>query len=324
MMSPSVSAVIPCYNGAEFLREAIDSALGQTYPPLDVIVVDDGSTDDSAAIAASYGPPVRVLRQENQGESVARNRGIDEARGDWIAFLDADDYWEPTKLEKQIAAAAPGVVCVHTEWYYFGQINRTVRYARVPEEDRYALWRLLLGRVHLNMSSVLVPRSLPARFPVWTRYAEDSLYFAEVRRFGGMVLIPEPLTAYRAHAVRQSTSSGVQAKRFYATSRWFRENRAGLDPDLAATLREEMLSSAVERAWLSYWRREWDDYLPFRRELKHYADHPGVSALLRKRVHPRWLYPIKDALDGLGAWMSRQSRHKKRATPYASAPDDQV
>ena len=97
-MSQSVTVIIPCYNGAAYLREAIDSALDQTHPPLEVIVIDDGSTDDSAAIAESYGPPVCVIRQENQGESVARNRGIDEAKGDWVAFLDADDLWKPTKL----------------------------------------------------------------------------------------------------------------------------------------------------------------------------------------------------------------------------------
>src|SRR3972149_3633636 len=99
--SRSVSVVIPCYNGAVYLHETIESALAQTHSPLEVLVIDDGSTDDSAAIADSFGSPVRVIRQTNQGESVARNRGIDEARGDWIAFLDSDDVWNPTKLERQ-------------------------------------------------------------------------------------------------------------------------------------------------------------------------------------------------------------------------------
>ena len=76
----SVDLVIPCYNGAAFLKETLDSTLAQTRQPLEVILVDDGSTDDSAAIAASYGPPVRVLRQPNQGESVAMNRALAVAR----------------------------------------------------------------------------------------------------------------------------------------------------------------------------------------------------------------------------------------------------
>ena len=89
----TVSVVIPCYNAAPWLRETIESVLAQTHPVLEVIVVDDGSTDQSAEIAESFGPCVRVVRQSNQGESIARNNGIDLARGDWIAFIDADDIW---------------------------------------------------------------------------------------------------------------------------------------------------------------------------------------------------------------------------------------
>lgn len=102
MISPNtaISIVIPCYNGAAFLRETLQSALSQTQPPLEVIVVDDGSTDDSAAIAESFGPLVRVIRQRNQGESVARNVGIAAARGDYLMFLDADDLLAPDALQK--------------------------------------------------------------------------------------------------------------------------------------------------------------------------------------------------------------------------------
>ena len=95
---PSISVVIPCCNAAAFLRATIASILGQTQSVLEVIVVDDGSTDDSASIAESFGPPVRVIRQPNQGESAARNRGIEAAVGEWVAFLDADDLWLPTKI----------------------------------------------------------------------------------------------------------------------------------------------------------------------------------------------------------------------------------
>src|SRR5579884_658579 len=98
-----VSVVLPCFNAARFLPAALDSALSQTYLPFEVILVDDGSTDDSVAIAESYGPLVRVIRQTNQGESVARNRGLDAARGDLVAFLDADDIWERGKLGRQLS-----------------------------------------------------------------------------------------------------------------------------------------------------------------------------------------------------------------------------
>src|SRR5262245_39908172 len=99
---PNVSVVIPSYNSAAYLPAAIDSVLAQTARDLEVIVVDDGSTDDTPDVVARYGPPVRGIRQANAGVAAARNRGIAEARGRYIAFLDADDTWEPVKLERQL------------------------------------------------------------------------------------------------------------------------------------------------------------------------------------------------------------------------------
>jgi glycosyltransferase involved in cell wall biosynthesis len=87
----TVSIVTPCYNGARYLEATLRSAIHQTKPPLEVIVIDDGSTDGSAQIAERVGPPVRLIRQSNQGESAARNRGLGEARGSHVLFLDADD-----------------------------------------------------------------------------------------------------------------------------------------------------------------------------------------------------------------------------------------
>jgi glycosyltransferase involved in cell wall biosynthesis len=99
--SPLVSAVIPVYNGERYLAEAIESVLAQDYRPVELIVVDDGSTDGSGDIARSY-PLVRYIRQTNRGVSVARNAGIAAGRGEFIAFLDADDVWTPDKLTVQM------------------------------------------------------------------------------------------------------------------------------------------------------------------------------------------------------------------------------
>ncbi len=99
----TVSVMIGVYNGAPYLAEAIDSVLVQTRPALELIVVDDGSTDDSGAIAERYGQPVRCIRQERGGMAASRNRAIREAAGDFFAFLDADDRFPPDKLERQLA-----------------------------------------------------------------------------------------------------------------------------------------------------------------------------------------------------------------------------
>jgi glycosyltransferase involved in cell wall biosynthesis len=101
MTRPLVSVIVPVYNGAGFLREALDSVFAQDYEPFEVIVVDDGSTDGSGAIARSY-PEVRYIRQENQGPAAARNAGIATARGEIVAFADADDVQLPTRLSVQV------------------------------------------------------------------------------------------------------------------------------------------------------------------------------------------------------------------------------
>jgi len=100
--NPLVSVVIPAYNAAAFVRTAVDSALAQSWPHTEVIVVDDGSTDDTAAVLGAYGDAIRVIGQRNGGLSNARNRGIREARGELVAFLDADDRWLPDKLARQV------------------------------------------------------------------------------------------------------------------------------------------------------------------------------------------------------------------------------
>lgn len=99
-----VSVIIPSHNSAHFLPGAIDSLLAQTIPADEIIVVDDGSVDETAEVCRAYGARVRYIRQENLLASVARNTGIAAAHGDWLAFLDADDVWEPNKLELQLTA----------------------------------------------------------------------------------------------------------------------------------------------------------------------------------------------------------------------------
>jgi glycosyltransferase involved in cell wall biosynthesis len=100
---PRVSCIIPNFNYARYLRTAIDSALAQTHREIEVIVIDDGSTDGSAEVLRGYGDRVRWFGQPNRGVSAARNRGIQEARGEFIGFLDADDAWHPRKIELQLA-----------------------------------------------------------------------------------------------------------------------------------------------------------------------------------------------------------------------------
>ena len=108
---PTISCIIPVYNQAEYLGEALDSVLRQTVAPTEIIVVDDGSTDAIDAVLRPYRDQLRVLRQSNGGPAVARNAGIRIATSEWLSFLDGDDVWDPTKLERQLAVFAmdPGL-----------------------------------------------------------------------------------------------------------------------------------------------------------------------------------------------------------------------
>jgi glycosyltransferase involved in cell wall biosynthesis len=99
--NPLVSVVIPVYNGEKFIADSIQSVLGQTYQPVEIIVVDDGSGDSTAEIARSF-EGVKYIYQENQGHGQAKNTGIDAANGDYLAFNDVDDVWKPKKLELQM------------------------------------------------------------------------------------------------------------------------------------------------------------------------------------------------------------------------------
>jgi glycosyltransferase involved in cell wall biosynthesis len=104
-MTPKVSVVIPTYNRADKVRKGVESVLAQSFTDLEVIVVDDGSSDDTEqTLRHAFGDRIRYHFQPNQGVSVARNKGIEEARGEWIAFLDSDDLWEKEKIEWQFNA----------------------------------------------------------------------------------------------------------------------------------------------------------------------------------------------------------------------------
>ena len=140
MSLPLITVIIGAYNAERYLAEAIDSVLAQTHPRLELIVVDDGSTDRTGEIADGYGDPVRCLHQENGGMAAARNRAIPEARGDYLAFLDADDRFPPGKLRSQLAVfeAQPelDVVYGHVTEFLSRDLDEAARaLLRAPEHN---------------------------------------------------------------------------------------------------------------------------------------------------------------------------------------------
>lgn len=159
---PLVSAIIPTYNGGAFLADAIDSVLTQSYPAIECIVVDDGSTDDTPAIIAAFEGRIRRTRQANQGPARARNKGAQMARGEFIAFLDDDDIWRPAKVERQVSKLAqrPCAAVVYTAVEVIDAVG--ARLAIIPAPSRELAFRntLLMQWPHLALEQgALIRRS---------------------------------------------------------------------------------------------------------------------------------------------------------------------
>lgn len=207
MMSTAISVVIPTYNYGRFIAEAIESAVGQTFPPTEIVVVDDGSNDDTEAVVRGFGERVKYIRQENAGVCAARNRGVAESSGDLIAFLDADDIWEPTKLEKQIAkfASDPAIGLVHCGMREFdSDTGKTLKmYLTGGEENIVENLLLWDGPVIVGPGgTVMVSREAfenVGGFDTRMKVGEDWDFCYRVARKFKVGFVPEPLVNYRNH-----------------------------------------------------------------------------------------------------------------------------
>jgi glycosyltransferase involved in cell wall biosynthesis len=200
-----VTVVIPTRNRRDDLRRAIASVKAQTWSDLEIVVVDDGSTDDTARILAEMAtvdPTLRVIRHEtSRGGAAARNQGIEAARGRWVAFLDDDDTWLPRKLEAQLRAlhAEPKAVAAACAYYYCAPW-RPERVARVKTQ---ATIQGMLSSNTLGGASVCVARTETLRaiggFDAQFRSGQDWDLWLRLFREGTIVCCDEPLARYRSH-----------------------------------------------------------------------------------------------------------------------------
>ena len=157
--STTVSVVIPTFNRASTLARAIRSVLAQTRPADEVIVVDDGSTDDTATRVRADFPDAQLIRQSNRGVSAARNAGIGAATGEWIALLDSDDEWLPPKLERQLASVDPSTVLCHTDEIWIRR-GRRVNPMKKHEKRGGQIFEHCLPLCAISPSSALIRRHL--------------------------------------------------------------------------------------------------------------------------------------------------------------------
>jgi glycosyltransferase involved in cell wall biosynthesis len=234
-----VTVIIPTFNCGRWIGEAIESVLRQTIAPSEIIVVDDGSTDDTAAALARFGSRIRCIVQANAGVAAARNAAMREANGDWIAFLDADDVWHPRKLEIQLRAIEqdPGIALLGTNlvpWPTESLPNMVDSFLpRVKEIDRAAM----AVKNHLTTSSIMMRRSVAQRvgeFDVALCGPEDHDYWLRVAEVARVAILPLPLTGYRCvpgslskravvmEAGMQRILRKLDARDFWRGDRWLR------------------------------------------------------------------------------------------------------
>ncbi len=199
MQTAPVSVVIPTFNSGHLVTEAVESVLGQTLPPAEVVVVDDGSADDTQKRLAAYAGRVRSLRQENQGVSVARNLGVASAGQEYVAFLDADDIWHPRKLELQMSVFAR-----HPELGLVGTGTCDWPAAEFPllpaPAVNFVTWAQLVVKNRIATSSVVVRRHLFARtgpFDPSMRSAQDRDLWLRVAELAPVANLELPLVGYR-------------------------------------------------------------------------------------------------------------------------------
>jgi glycosyltransferase involved in cell wall biosynthesis len=206
-----VSVVMPCYNSARFVAEAVSSVLSQTYRQVEVIVVDDGSTDNPVQALEPYRNAITVIVQQNAGPALARNKGVNASKGEFVAFLDADDVWSSDKLARQVEMLTnrPDLVLVHTLSADIGTSGERLAREERPWSARLAQGDCTLALLEHNTitnSSVLVRRALLGSDPFVDGMTgcEDWRLWLGLSLKGPFGYIHEPLTLYRLHGTNIS------------------------------------------------------------------------------------------------------------------------
>ena len=214
MHKPLVSVIIPTYNQPLLLREALDSVFAQTFKDFEIIIVNDGSTDDTLEQLARYHDRVRIITQENRGIGCARNRGMDAATGRYIAFLDHDDLWHPSKLEVQVAFMRAHTNCVGNSvpFAYSSSPNEIAFDLSIRSRDGIVpdpLQVLARGEIFLYPSALLIDRQLAGdlRFETSRQCFEDLTFQLRLLGRGQFGLAGDTiLVTYRMHPGNTSKS----------------------------------------------------------------------------------------------------------------------
>jgi glycosyltransferase involved in cell wall biosynthesis len=283
-----VSAVIPTHNHGALVPEAVESALAQTWPNLEVIVVDDGSTDDTLSRLARFGNRITVIRQEHRGPAVARNAGIRASRGEWVAFLDSDDLWMPEKVARCVAAlegardAGVAYTAVRIHELDTGRKYPLPQYTMSGNLAR----ELFLECKGVNTSTLVVWRPALDKVGLFDEEffrAQDWDLMVRLAEQCDYVHVPEILTERRLH----SGSLSVTHEDLYAKYNLLVIQKAlARRPDLYSALASDSLSRAHFRFGMAHYSgfRMSDARAEFHRSLRYRWNWKVFNYLVRSHL----------------------------------------
>ncbi|WP_413438375.1 glycosyltransferase family 2 protein [Sulfuriferula sp. GW1] len=216
-MNPGVSIIMPCYNAAPHLPQSVGSVLSQTFTDWELIAIDDGSSDDTLTLLqAQKDPRIRVHTQSNQGVSAARNAGLALARGQYVAFLDADDTWAPTFLAKLFASlqGRPDAVLAYCGWQNIGLPGPRGEPFIPPDYETPAKLEALLGGCRWPIHAALTRRDAIVAAggfnPLYTN-AEDYALWLQVATVAPIARVAEVLAFYHFHGAAQASANHARA-----------------------------------------------------------------------------------------------------------------
>jgi glycosyltransferase involved in cell wall biosynthesis len=258
--TPLVSVIIPNFNYSKYIKQAVDSVLKQSYSNIEVIVVDDGSTDDSMEVLRSYGSRIKLIPSKNFGACTARNLGVLHSTGDLIAFLDADDYWEEDKIKIQV------------DFMQSEQLSIVACKMKILENDFVTVEEVAVknvthewfinnpGSTLFAPSSAILTRELAARVGAWntnlTSPAEDFDYFRRCSKHTEIIILESALVVHRQHQ-KSLTSSNDR--------RYFEDNVRAIK----LMLLEDRIDTTLSKRLQIWTRVHWKF---FKHVLKHRGD----------------------------------------------------
>ncbi len=310
MTNPRVSIVVPVYNGEKYLAEALDSVLAQSYSNLQVIAVDDGSTDGTSEILSRYTGAVCLQSQDNRGQSASLNRAWNEAEGSLIGYVSADDRLEPRAVEQlvEVLQAFPECVMVYPDYWLIDSIGRNLERVRAPEFSHADV--LIDGNCPVGPGA-LFRRSLLDQVGGWNvglRQIPDWEFILRAGLCGEIRRHPVPLARFRVHEASQTFAAPsddriaeyeIAINSFFARADvpepLMRYRHRAFANAMVLTARLHLLAGSHHRAWLSLKKASahWPFWPTRRRNLKLLANGLlGLPGMRIRNLIRAWLQPM--------------------------------